>query len=135
MDIKITSTANKQAESLKKAFAKTTPLTQKAIKKELAQTEQKAKAQWPTRQEKYGPSKNSKSQIKTAITTKQMVVTGSISNSAEYAWAIKAGATSDTSVKKGKRIADELLYKPIKKASDKIAKKVADELMNTIRRG
>ncbi len=52
-----------------------------------------------------------------------------LSNDAPYAWAIRVGENSkDTIVPYGKRISDELLWKPAKKLSDKIAESLANEI-------
>ena len=124
----------KLLQALKNAFDKTTPMTEQSIKKELATIKKNAVQNWPVRQRKYGASKGSKRKIKTDVSRKNQKVDGSISNLAGYAWAIRAGKESKTSVKPGKRIADELLYKPAKKAADRIAKKIANDLINNIRR-
>ena len=51
-----------------------------------------------------------------------------LANDAPYAWAIKVGANSDTDMAFGTRIADELMWKPVKKIANKIAKSMADEI-------
>lgn len=124
----------KLLNDMKNVFDKTAPMTMDAIKKELDAIKKNALQKWPIRQRKYGQSKGSNRKTKTDIKRKNEKVDGSISNLAEYAWAIRAGAESKTSVRPGKRVADELLYKPAKKAADRIAKKVANELINNIRR-
>lgn len=51
-----------------------------------------------------------------------------LANDAPYAWAIKVGANSDTDMAFGTRIADELMWKPVRKLADKIAISLADEI-------
>ena len=51
-----------------------------------------------------------------------------IGNSAEYAWAIKIGGDSDSSLPYGARVANELLWKPTKKAADAVAEALAKDL-------
>ena len=51
-----------------------------------------------------------------------------IGNTAEYAWAIKVGVDSDSSFPLGARVANELLYKPTKKATNKIVKALGNDL-------
>tara|TARA_R100000951_G_C2623031_1_gene175133 strand:+ start:262 stop:828 length:567 start_codon:yes stop_codon:yes gene_type:complete len=51
-----------------------------------------------------------------------------LANDAPYAWAIKVGENSDTDMAYGTRIADELMWKPVRKLADKIAKSMADEI-------
>jgi len=54
-----------------------------------------------------------------------------LTNDAPYAWAIKVGGNSDTDMSYGTRIADELLWKPAKKITDKIAESMANEMLKT----
>ena len=51
-----------------------------------------------------------------------------LANDAPYAWAIRVGANSDTDMAFGTRIADELMWKPVRKLADKIAISLADEI-------
>ena len=134
MDMSIKSTIKEIEKTIEKAMDKITPIASKEIKKEVSTIANQAKNNWPVRQKKYGESKGSKDKIKPSMQTSGLVTTGSISNSAQYAWAIKSGKESDTTVSPGKRIVDELIYKPAKKASDKIGKSIASELLNNIRR-
>lgn len=120
--------------NIAKELGKSTKLTKELITRELKPIEQNAKKQWPVRQKRFGPSKGSNRKIVTNIKEKNAVVSGSIANSAVYAWAIKAGEKSTTNVKKGKRVANVLFYEPAKKAADKIAKDVANELINNIKK-
>ena len=54
-----------------------------------------------------------------------------LANDAPYAWAIRVGANSDTDMTFGTRICNELLWKPTKKLTDKIAESMADEILKT----
>jgi len=79
-------------------------------------------------------SKGSKDKIYTGVrVTKNAKVQFVIGNSAEYAWAIKVGVNSDTNLPRGTRIANELLWKPSKKATDIIVQAIADDLMKSIK--
>ena len=113
-----------------------TPNSQKVIQDEFAAIEAKAKNEWLIRQKsKTGAwlSKGSKDKIYTGIKiTKNAKIRFVIGNSAPYAWAIKVGVDSDTNLPRGTRIANELLWKPSKKATDIIVKAIADELMKKI---
>lgn len=74
-------------------------------------------------------SRNSKEKLRMNISVNQKFeIVATLSNSAPYAWAIKVGENSDTTLPFGKRIADELLWKPTKKLADKIAESLADEI-------
>jgi hypothetical protein len=54
-----------------------------------------------------------------------------LNNDAPYAWAIKVGANSDTDMAFGTRISNELLWKPARKITDKIAESMANEILKT----
>ena len=74
-------------------------------------------------------SRNSKEKLEMNITVNQKFeIVATLSNSAPYAWAIKVGENSDTTVPYGKRLANELLWKPTKKIANKIAESLADEI-------
>ena len=60
-------------------------------------------------------------------------IKGYIRNNAEYAWAIRAGQYSFTDVAVGKRVANELLFKPIVKASEEVIEALARDLMRGIK--
>lgn len=51
-----------------------------------------------------------------------------LANDAPYAWAIRVGVNSDTNMTYGTRIANELMWKPVRKLADKIALSLADEI-------
>ena len=113
-----------------------TPNAQKVIESEFQKIESHAKNEWlirqPTKSGRY-ISKGSKHKIYTGIkVTKNAKLRFVIGNSAPYAWAIKVGVESDTNLPRGTRIANELLWKPSKKATDIIIEALADELMKKI---
>lgn len=102
------------------------PKTFSLIESEFSKILDAARADWPQRKRF---SKNSKSKLGMGVRlSSDGAVIAYIENTAEYAWAIRAGKDSDTSVPYGKRVSDELLWKPSKKIADKIAKSLADEL-------
>jgi hypothetical protein len=61
-----------------------------------------------------------------------------LSNRAPYSWAIKFGVDSENNrgqdiiQPQGKRVANELMVKPQKKASNKVVKALADDLMRRL---
>jgi hypothetical protein len=86
-------------------------------------------------------SKGSIDKFRTSI---RIVGTGeveaSITNTAPYAWAIRMGVDSTTAggapifMPLGRRVANELLWKPAKRQADKVAEVVADELVHNMRK-
>lgn len=92
---------------------------------------QHAQANWPVRQKN---SKGSVDDFERGITVTSDSVSAYVRNTAPYAWAIKMGADSkDRSgtaimLPLGKRMAQELLWSPAKKQTDKVAEALADDL-------
>ena len=102
------------------------PRTFSLIEKEFAKILEEARADWPVRAK---GSKNSRGKLSMGVRlSSDGSVIAYIENTAEYAWAIRAGKDSDTTVPFGKRVADELLWKPSKKSANRIAKSLTDEL-------
>ena len=117
-----------------KALKSTDKILLDAVEEELTKIEIQAQKEWPVRQRKYGKSKGSKDQFTKGIRiVPPSMVEGFIRNKAPYAYAIKAGAGSKTSVPEGKRPAVELVFKPAEEAATKIAIMVADALINGMR--
>lgn len=111
------------------------PIAVAALKEELEPIATQARKKWPTRQPRYGRSLDSKDKVEMGIRViPPATIEGYISNSAEYAWAIKAGRQSDTPVAEGQRVADVLIWKPVQKKASSVAKKIADEMMKKARK-
>ena len=120
-------------KTIEKTMAKINPITKKEIEKEIKSISTRAKSAWPIRQEKYGRSLKSRDKIQVSMGGNQTVI-GQIKNAAPYAWAIKAGKNSKTTVAPGRRIAEELLFKPAKNSAKKIGAKIADAVLDNLRR-
>jgi hypothetical protein len=121
-------------EMILKALRNTDQILLDAVEEELTKIEQDAKKNWPTRQKKYGKSKGSKDKFSTGFRiVPPSTIEGFIRNTAEYAYAIKAGADSTTTVKEGDRVVVELVFNPTDKAVERLVKKVADALMDKMR--
>lgn len=80
-------------------------------------------------------SKRSKDKLYVELAiTPNFELIGIVGNKAEYAWAIRVGAdTQKTQLQQGKRLSNELLFKPVKKSSDKIAETLANEISKQIK--
>ena len=57
-----------------------------------------------------------------------------VGNTATYAWAIKVGVDTDLPYARGTRVANELLWKPARKKTDRVVETTANELAEIIRR-
>jgi len=128
---------------------KAIPETRQAIERALDEVLIKAKRQWPVRTtrptrrqlesgEAFQPDVSRRSQrsidkFEVGILLEGDAIKGYIRNNAEYAWAIRAGQYSFTDVDVGKRVANELMFKPMIKASDEVIEALARDLMRGIK--
>ena len=60
-----------------------------------------------------------------------------VRNTAPYAWAIKIGEKSKDSfgrskIQEGRRLSNEVLWKPVKRSADEVAEALADDLMRVL---
>lgn len=107
------------------------PDTRRKLEKELSDIEDEARAKWLVREK---GSKDSRGKLYSEIMiTSNFELLGVVGNKADYAWAIRVGKdTQRSSVAKGKRLSNELLFKPVKKESDHIAEILANEIAKKI---
>lgn len=68
------------------------------------------------------------------IDTASSEIVGYIRNMAQYAWAIKVGVNSDSTLPLGANVSNELLWKPLRKESNRIVKTIADEIELNLKR-
>jgi hypothetical protein len=118
-------------DQLKKAH----PIMVKTIQREVKIIEQEAKKNWPIRMEKYGPSQGSRNKFKKGLLVSKTTVKGFIENRAPYAYAIKSGRGSDTTVTEGKRIATVLMVDPAKKAAEIAAREIGKKIIQKVKNG
>lgn len=78
-------------------------------------------------------SENSRAKLKKGIRIEGDEIVAFIENRAGYAWAIKAARDSVGNVPYKKRVANELLWKPIRKSADKIAQKLAADITRKVK--
>ena len=121
-------------ELILKALKNTDKILLDAVEEELTKIEENAKKQWPVRQKRYGKSKGSKNKFSKGFRiVPPATIEGFIRNTAPYAFAIKAGSDSTTSVEEGERVAQKLVFDPAAGAAQRIVQKVADALMDKLR--
>ncbi len=107
------------------------PETRKKLEDELTKIEEEARNKWLVREDKSKGSRN-KLYAEIAITPNFELV-GVIGNKAEYAWAIKVGKdTQSSGLQPGKRLSNELLFKPVKQKSKDFANVLANEIAKQI---
>ena len=105
------------------------------IKREVEEIARHAEKNWPVRMEKYGKSQGSKNQFVTGVRIiPPNRLEAFVENRAEYAWAIRAGAGSDTTVKEGARVADVLLWKPAQKRAKQLVIKGGAQAIRKIKK-
>jgi hypothetical protein len=129
---------------------KALPETRRAIDHAIDQVLSDARRDWPirttrpTRQQLEGgesfqpeispQSKRSIDRFESGVIIEGENILGYVANTAPYAWAIRAGRYSLTDVDVGKRVANELMFKPIKKQGDIVAEALAKDLMRGVKR-
>lgn len=107
----------------------------KTLEKEVRDLKGQSESQWLIRQPKYGESKGSKFQHRFGLRIiPPYTIEAFVENTAPYAWAIKVGKTSKTSLKKGSRLADKVLWGPAKKRANKLAKESIEQMIKKIQR-
>ena len=130
---------------------KVAPNARKILEDTLIKIESDAKRDWPVRQPQVRRDKDgdivffrkvSKGSWKMFERGFRILPNGSfeayLRNRAPYSWAIKFGVESENNrgqhiiQPQGKRVSNELMIKPQKKASNKIVKALADDLMRRI---
>jgi len=130
-DVKTTLSGNgfEYTEKLLKLVA---PETFNLMQEEFSKILDNARREWLVRDPEKNrgvQSKGSAKKLTMGIRLNgQGEVVAYLRNSAEYAWAIKVGKKSDTTIPKGKRLADVLLWRPAKKASTKVVKSLMKEM-------
>ena len=96
-----------------------------------------AQRDWPVRQRRYGRSKDSKHKFTTGLRIiPPDTVEAFTANTAQYAWAIYAGedGKSKTTVPPADRVADVLLWSPAKHASQALADRIGNELIQQVKK-
>lgn len=116
---------------------KALPETKRELLKNIDRVYEEAKKNWIVRQKN---SKGSINQLQKGILIEGEDIVGFIRNNAPYAWAIKIGLEKPSktssgaisSIGEGKRLSNELLWKPIQKSADSVAEALANDLMRTL---
>jgi len=130
---------------------KVAPNARKILTDEMEKIERDAKKDWPVRKPQIRKDKEgnvvfyrevSKGSWKMFERGFRITANGDfeayLTNRAPYSWAIKFGVDSENNRRQdiiqpqGKRVAQELMIKPQRKASRKIVKALADDLMRRI---
>ena len=130
---------------------KVAPNARKILTDEMEKIERDAKKDWPVRKPQIRKDKEGNVVFYREVTKGswkmfergfRITANGDFEaylvNRAPYSWAIKFGVDSENNrgqdiiQPQGKRVADELMIKPQKKASNKIVKALADDLMRRI---
>lgn len=130
---------------------KVAPNARKILTDEMEKIERDAKKDWPVRKPQIRKDKEGNVVFYREVTKGswkmfergfRITANGDFEaylvNRAPYSWAIKFGVDSENNrgqdiiQPQGKRVADELMVKPQKKASNKIVKALADDLIRRI---
>lgn len=126
-------TPESQKERTYFSMVKSGKYTEKAAKIIVDRMERDGRFKQNTSFQKSPKSQDSRGKLRMTIrVNKKFELVASLTNEAPYAWAIRVGENSDTDMSYGTRIADELLWKPAKKITDKIAESMANEILKSI---
>tara|TARA_Y100001973_G_C5058316_1_gene261362 strand:- start:282 stop:671 length:390 start_codon:yes stop_codon:yes gene_type:complete len=121
--VKIEDTLDKMVmETLQNIF----PEFSKLIEEEVKKVYVNAKQNWLVRDRK---SRRSVDKLEFGVQIQGGKIVGFVKNMAPYAYAIKVGVKSDTYLPLGKRLADELITKPMTKMSKKLNNKLVEEFI------
>ena len=110
------------------------PIIVKVLEDTTEKLAENSEKQWLVRQKKFGKSKGSKFMHQTGIRIRPpYTIEAFVENTAEYAWAIKIGRTSDTNLREGRRLADAVLWSPARRSVDTVLKRIAELTVKRIR--
>ena len=108
------------------------PNTRRELEAYVTDIEKHARRNWLVRE------KNSERSIdrffQVFYVTPDFRITAGVGNSAPYAFAIKVGQKSNSTIPVGKTLAIEVLWKPAQKRIDRLIDIIGDELVNTAKR-
>jgi len=117
------------------------PETRKEMERSLSALKKDAEDRWPIRRDNWGNISDEsqfsreKMYIQISINANKEIE-AKVGNSAPYAWAIRVGKrTKGTNLAERKRVANELLWKPVRKRkgiADAITEALADEAIKLI---
>ena len=109
------------------------PNTRKEWERELNQIEDEARSRWLVRKEN---SKDSRGKIYSGLSiTPDFKLVGHAGSKAPYAWAIKVGGDKQQSkLQKDDRLADKLIWTPVKDKTNDLADIIANEIIKQIKK-
>ena len=122
------------ARSIEHTLKALAPDTTREIEKAIERIYQEAYKDWPQRYHK-SKSQNSKGKLERGITLDISTgeIYGYVRNTAEYAWAIKVGKNTKIDLPLGARVSNELLWKPMRKLANPLAKIIAEEITRLLK--
>lgn len=127
--------AGTQRDLIMSTLRKAEPIVMWILDAETQKLKEDSERGWLVRQSKYGRSEDSKGKHRTGLRViPPSTIEAFVENTAEYAWAIRVGRDSKTSIPKGRKIADELLWKPAKKNADRIVMEIAKRTVRELKK-
>lgn len=130
-------------------LSKAMPETREQLNRSMDRLYKNAQQNWIVRQPvfrrrkggiviKRETSKGSVNKLQKGILIEGEDLVAFVRNNAEYAWAIKIGEKSknrqgtESEIQEGKRLSNELLWKPVKRSADEVAEALANDLMRAL---
>tara|TARA_Y100001937_G_C7083528_1_gene314184 strand:+ start:556 stop:1011 length:456 start_codon:yes stop_codon:yes gene_type:complete len=116
------------------------PIIKRTMQDAVEEIYKEAKKEWPVRvqrpRQKGGVAKksplsqDSKNKLERGIMITSNELVAFVRNTAPYAWAIKTGQYTLNDLAFGTRTSNELLWKPMRSAANKLVDVLADDLIN-----
>ena len=125
------------------------PIIKRTMADAVEEIYKEAYQEWPVRVEpprsiksimssdaKISPkSQDSKNKLERGIMIQGEDIVAFVRNTSPYAWAIKTGQYTLNDLSYGTRTSNELLWKPMKKAGNRLVDVLADDLINQAKKG
>ena len=115
------------------------PETKQQLNQIVEEIAESARDDWPVRRRKDGSinpaSKNSRGKIYSeVVVTTDFEIVARVGCDAEYAFAIKVGARTRIDLPLGRRVANELLWKPTKKKTNLVIGTLANDTIKLMKK-
>lgn len=115
-----------QKELILQTIRQAEPTISKVLEEETAKLAADSEKKWLVRDPKYGQSQGSKYMHRTGIRIQPpFTIQAFVENTAPYAWAIKVGKKSKSTLREGAPLADNVLWRPAKRRAKNIVEQIA----------
>ncbi len=130
---------NNLGNEFQNVIQKLLPNTKRELFDLVERIENDAREDWPIRRKRNGRidhknTQNSRKRVYSEVViNSDFSISGRVGNDADYAWAIRVGARTPIDIPYNRKIASELLHKPMRRATNKMIKTFADEAVKVLK--